>query len=715
MNSEKSRFRLRLMLITIVIFFTVITGGSMIFVNFLLETRQAERDVTGKLRLISEDVNIHTESFITFVQGRTFALGKMMETSILDFNKPGQIIHVGFEMLKNQTRFTSIELIDAASGSMVFIARDSEDKIVATTIYKDEKTSLFQTTIHENLDYPNFLERLVDKNSMDPRAGHYFKMLSETKKPDWTEVSPPSTHAQKLNQETLSYVYPVMKKDVFLGMVRIEIGLRDINHYLALQGERIGFDGAALMLERKTNGKVIVIGHEHHIHQFHQSPEELLAASDCTDPHVQALGKILNKCALAGMDAFNSLTTLDDKATDENGRMWNIAWTSVFPHQKPYWIIVTAARNDLLMAEAWRHIFSSMIILLLIMGAGIILAIIIARKMSLRLEMMSSDLIKVSQGEITPQSTDDYRIIEMYNLASGIEEMKTGLLSFRKFIPRDIVNQVVHSRKTANMFVEKKTITLFFSDLKNFTSLAESLDPAVLIDILGDHLAFCSSIIQNNHGTIDKFIGDSVMAFWNAPSAVENHAAMACIAALECQAAMKTFNETNKTRGFPQISMRIGIHTGEALVGNIGSNTRLNYTAVGDSVNLASRLEGTNKDYGTSILISQATNTLVQGKILTRLLDKVSVKGKTQPAEIYEVLGTVDDATPELLQRIELTNTARQHYEAREFTLARDCYLQLLNLDKEDGVAKLYIQRCDAFIANPPPVEWNAIIHKETK
>jgi len=241
------------------------------------------------------------------------------------------------------------------------------------------------------------------------------------------------------------------------------------------------------------------------------------------------------------------------------------------------------------------------------------------------------------------------------------------------------------------------------------------LTPDELMLLLNLYFETISRAIDEFQGTVDKFIGDSVMAFWNAPSEVENHAAMACIAALECQAAMKTFNETNKTRGFPQISMRIGIHTGEALCGNIGSNTRLNYTAVGDSVNLASRLEGTNKDYGTSILISQATNTLVQGKILTRLLDKVSVKGKTQPAEIYEVLGTVADATPELLQRIELTNMARQHYEARAFTLARDCYLQLINLDKEDGVAKLYIQRCDTFIANPPPVEWNAVIHKETK
>jgi len=338
-----------------------------------------------------------------------------------------------------------------------------------------------------------------------------------------------------------------------------------------------------------------------------------------------------------------------------------------------------------------------------------------AKRASGPLEALSRDVIRIGRGEINQNQRPDFRIFELDYLARGIEEMKTGLLSFRKYIPSEVVGQVIQSRKTADLFVEKKNITVFFSDLRDFTNLSESMDPDVLIKILGEHLAICTKIIQKHNGTIDKFIGDSVMAFWNAPSTVEDHPLKACIAALECQAAMKSFNDANAAMGLPRLFMRIGIHTGEALVGNIGSDTRLNYTAVGDTVNLASRLEGTNKDYGTSILISQATNTLVQGKILTRLLDKVSVKGKTQHAEIYEVLGTVADATPELLQRIELTNTARQHYEAREFTLARDCYFQLLNLDKEDGVAKLYIQRCDAFIASPPPAEWNAIIHKETK
>ncbi|NBV05533.1 MAG: hypothetical protein EBS08_07725, partial [Cytophagia bacterium] len=210
------------------------------------------------------------------------------------------------------------------------------------------------------------------------------------------------------------------------------------------------------------------------------------------------------------LDIFNIPTTMSEKATDKRGKLWNIAWTSVFPNQKPYWIVVTAASNDLLMAEAYNHILASVFILGVIILGSVFLVFMIARKLSNPLELISADILKVGQWEITARPTDQYQVLEMFNLANGIEEMKTGLLSFRKYIPGDVVRQVVHSRKTAKIFVEKKNITVFFSDLKNFTSMSESLDPDVLVSILGEHLAFCSSIIHKNKGTIDKFIGDSV-------------------------------------------------------------------------------------------------------------------------------------------------------------------------------------------------------------
>ncbi|MEY4393895.1 MAG: hypothetical protein RL595_1144 [Planctomycetota bacterium] len=715
MTQVKSRFKIRFLLVMLMMFITVVTGGTIILVNFFLETKQAESDVNAKLRLISEDVNNLTEAFLNHVSGRTFSIGTMMESSIIDFKKPEQIIHVGLEMLKNQKKFASFQMIDAATGSMVFIGRDSEEKIFSRTVYKDEKTGLFHTMLQENLNSAESRPSLVDKNSVDPRENPIYQVFRETKTPDWTEVSPPPEHGHKGAQQTFSYVYPVLKNEVFLGIARIEVGLGDISNYLSSQGAKIGFEGSAFILERKLDGKVIVIGHENHVHQLHHSNGDLLLANECTDYRVQALQKILTKYSNSKLDIFNIPTTMSEKATDKRGKLWNIAWTSVFPNQKPYWIVVTAASNDLLMAEAYNHILASVLILGVIILGGIFLVFIIARRLSNPLELISADILKVGQWEITARPTDQYQVLEMFNLANGIEEMKTGLLSFRKYIPGDVVRQVVHSRKTAKIFVEKKNITVFFSDLKNFTSMSESLDPDVLVSILGEHLAFCSSIIHKNKGTIDKFIGDSVMAFWNAPLTIEDHATMACKAALECQIAMNSFNKANLSKGLPEIVMRIGINTGDALVGNIGSDTRLNYTAVGDTVNLASRLEGTNKEYGTLVLINETTNREVSGKILTRLVDKVAVKGKTKPGEIYEVLANAEDESPKLRKIIDLTSQGRVLFEARQFSKARECYGQLLEMNPDDGVARLYQQRCDHFMANPPPADWDAVTHRDTK
>jgi adenylate cyclase len=227
------------------------------------------------------------------------------------------------------------------------------------------------------------------------------------------------------------------------------------------------------------------------------------------------------------------------------------------------------------------------------------------------------------------------------------------------------------------------------------------------VKLIGDHLAMCTNIIQSLDGTVDKYIGDSVMAFWNAPEDCENHELKACQAALECQEQMVLFNEKNKVEGLPHLKMRIGISTGTVFVGNIGSDDRLNYTAVGDTVNLASRLEGTNKIYKTCVLISDKTAARIREQILTRPVDKVAVKGKANAILIHEVLGKIENETPELRKIIDLTVLGFEHYLAQRFQQAKDCYTQILGLNKEDRLASYYIDRCKGFLVFPPSSDWD--------
>jgi adenylate cyclase len=329
--------------------------------------------------------------------------------------------------------------------------------------------------------------------------------------------------------------------------------------------------------------------------------------------------------------------------------------------------------------------------------------------MSKPLENMAKDVIEIGKGRIVFSSDSSLLVKEMIDLKDGIEKMKSGLLSFRKYIPYKVVNQVLASRKTAEPFAEKKELTIFFSDLENFTTISESLEPDILVKLIGDHLAMCTNIIQSLDGTVDKYIGDSVMAFWNAPEDCENHEMKACQAALACQEQMVLFNERNKAEGLPYLKMRIGISTGTVFVGNIGSEDRLNYTAVGDTVNLASRLEGTNKTYKTWILISDKTEAGIRGQILTRPVDKVAVKGKANAILIHEVLGEKENETPELRKIIDLTVLGFEHYLAQRFQQAIDCFKQILGFNKGDHLALFYIERCKGFLVFPPSSDWDGV------
>lgn len=714
MSTSKRLIRIRAVLTIFLVVLTIGTGLTMGTINFVLESKQSQAEGNKLLSLVTEDINDLTQFLLTGVRNRTTAIGKMADKGFLDLSNKIMLGKFGIEVLKSDPHISSIEIIEHATGNMTHAGRDEKDNLYILNVKKSGTTGKFEMYRIEAEDILQLTPKLASSDTKDPRQYEYYLNAENQNAPEWTEIRAPSPRKVNSFQKTFNYVYPIHRDGKLAGTVSTELGLNVISNFIQTNSEKIGFGGTAFAIERKSDGTLIVIGHEAKT-KSSDNPMGLTYAWESSDPRIRVFEQVVKKYESFGLDPMNSTETLVDQIMGEDGKIWNMAWSSIFPNEKPEWVIVAVARKDLLLVEAWHRIFTHIYIVIFVLFFGGVAVYFMAKRASGPLEALSRDVIRIGRGEINQNQRPDFRIFELDYLARGIEEMKTGLLSFRKYIPSEVVGQVIQSRKTADLFVEKKNITVFFSDLRDFTNLSESMDPDALIKILGEHLAICTKIIQKHNGTIDKFIGDSVMAFWNAPSTVEDHPLKACIAALECQAAMKSFNDANAAMGLPRLFMRIGIHTGEALVGNIGSDTRLNYTAVGDTVNLASRLEGANKDYGTAILISKNTQSPIEGKILTRLVDKVAVKGKTKPYEIYEVMAISEDATPDLRNIIEWTNQGRALFEARKFHQAKDCYMQVINNNPEDGVAKVYLERCDFFISNPPPNDWDSAIHKTTK
>jgi adenylate cyclase len=236
-----------------------------------------------------------------------------------------------------------------------------------------------------------------------------------------------------------------------------------------------------------------------------------------------------------------------------------------------------------------------------------------------------------------------------------------------------------------------------------------------LVEHLGEYLQVLSDHIQTAGGTVDKYIGDAIMALWGAPRPLPEHALAACTAALRSQKTLRDLRPRWTSEGKPSFEARIGINTGEAVVGNIGSANRMNYTVIGDQVNLASRLEGLNKYYGTQILISDATYAAAQAGIVARPLDRVSVKGKRTAVLVYELLGLKGETAPAQEELAAQFAAALQAYHRQEWLAALRGFEALLERWPEDAPAQEMKRRCTLYRAQPPGADWDGIHHMEGK
>jgi adenylate cyclase len=303
------------------------------------------------------------------------------------------------------------------------------------------------------------------------------------------------------------------------------------------------------------------------------------------------------------------------------------------------------------------------------------------------------------------------RLSEISSLSGAIAEMAAGLSAFRKFIPADLVRLLLRQGVEARPGGAIQELTVMFIDVAGFTGLSERMGDRV-VPLLSRYLDVASEVIIAHGGTIDKFIGDAVMAFWGAPTTQAEHALLCCRAALACRSAIEAAG-VNDDHGHP-LQIRIGINSGRMLVGNIGSELRLNYTVIGDSVNVASRLEGANKQYGTQILIGAETKRLIGGALLTREIDSIAVYGRTEGLAVFELVGLATDA-PALVGWIEDYEQGLGKYRERDFRGAITHLEAVLRARPSDRPAALLLEKSRRLERSGVGGEWQAISTLKTK
>jgi len=279
--------------------------------------------------------------------------------------------------------------------------------------------------------------------------------------------------------------------------------------------------------------------------------------------------------------------------------------------------------------------------------------------------------------------------------------------AFSHYLSPEIVRRISENPESLALGGERREVTFYFSDIEGFTTISESLEPEKLTQLMNRYLGEMTETILASGGTLDKYIGDAIMAFWGAPLPCENHALTACRIALANQKKLAALGEEFKRLGYPPVRNRIGLNSGPASIGNMGSPRRFSYTAIGDNVNLASRLEGANKAYGTYILISDSTRQGAGGAVETRELDFVKVKGKNLPIRVYELLGLTGETDAGLLRKARLFEGGLASFRAREFGGAAAIFESVKKEFGPDHASDAYMERCRHFENEPPPADWD--------
>jgi len=390
-------------------------------------------------------------------------------------------------------------------------------------------------------------------------------------------------------------------------------------------------------------------------------------------------------------------------------------------------VIDTILKQQFLYRPNWVTLFDLLAIIVL----GLILGIILPKVKALWGALigislffaffLTSHQLFQKQGIWVNQTYPLFNLVLTYLMITGYRymteerERKKVRGAFQYYLNASVVEQMLKDPEKLKLGGEKKDLTVLFSDIRGFTSISEHMTPERLVKFLNEYLTKMTDIVFKYDGLLDKYMGDAIMAIWGAPLDQSDHPLRACYTALEMVEELRLLQQRWATEGMPRMNIGIGINAGPMVVGNMGSERRFDYTVMGDSVNLGSRLEGLNKLYGTNIIISEMTYERVREEILGRELDLVRVKGKDQPVKIYELLSRRAKTLPEQKALAEEFQAALGEYRNRNWETARKIFQSILERYPADGPARLYVERCQTLEKTPPPEDWDGVYTMTTK
>lgn len=484
--------------------------------------------------------------------------------------------------------------------------------------------------------WPHVLKAYDEETTLDMPATPQYRLAKERRAFVMTDPS--------INPDTgypvIALSSPILvsgasgaENESFIGIVAANVTMQMLSEFLkASQASR-----NSLTLIVDADGRIFA----------HPDPENALRRTEKTLEFAtldNAADSRIRQAAVKrrelGRDAF--------RFTSAEGEELNVSFLG-FPAEfgRPWQVVVITPTDDFIgELKATSHVIALVTSLALLLG--MLLIYLLSRSLSQSIRSLTRQSHEIQALRFAPAQTRASPIREISDLQQGFALLRNALQTFVQYVPTDLVRTLVSSNQPLGLGVESRNLTVFFSDLENFSTLAEAMDADELLLQVSQYFSTVTGAVGEEGGTVDKFIGDSVMAFWGAPLSMEDHALRACAGALRAARRMERLNREWAREGRAQMRLRIGLNTAHVLVGNVGSSERMSYTAMGDGVNVASRLERMNKRFGTTICIADSVLAAAGARLVVRDLDVVTVKGRSRPFRIYELLGLRDSDDPEL-------------------------------------------------------------------
>jgi len=569
-------------------------------------------------------------------------------------------------------------------------------RIVDRSAQKPTETWIYLDSDGRKLDEESVPESQI---TMIHKNRPWYKKTEQARSKIWTDIFV----SDVTMESSIACGVPLLSgTGEFVGVISSTVSLKNLAETL----KKNTLKGACLVINQK--GEVVAHPNQKNYSKIVGNDTKLITVDDLNDQSISVAyqKKVAEKDSRFILDVQDvKYIALFKEFALEGFKDWE--FLMVTPLDEFIGGVKTTQRNNFL-------------ICLIILSLSTALIAFIAKRIAEPINSLSEQADRITNFELDEGTEIKSGIQEIQKLQNSISRMRKSLISFGKFVPKNLVKKLVDKGVDVKIGGKKKQLSMFFSDIANFTTISESYPAEKLILHLSEYFDELTKIVLDNNGTVDKYIGDSIMAFWGSPQQDNQHYLNCCLSALLCQRRLLDLNRKWSYEKKPELYTRIGIHTGDVIVGNMGSGERMNYTLLGDSVNLAARLEGTNKVYGTKIIVSEATVRQLHEHAVVRPLDIVAVKGKNEGVTIYELVALKNSdpivlPTDDQLRFCDEFTKAFRYYLEQRWDEAIAIFTELQETYGKDAPCDMYIARCKAFKKTPPPANWDSVYHMHTK